>query len=36
MWHILLADDHAILRSGLRRILEDAFQGVVVGVLRKY
>lgn len=31
MWHILLTDDHAILRTGLRRILEDAFQGVQVG-----
>lgn len=28
---ILLVDDHAILRSGLRRILEEAFQGVHVG-----
>lgn len=31
MWHILLADDHALLRSGLRRILEDALPGVRVG-----
>ena len=28
---ILLADDHAILRSGLRRIVADAFPGVIVG-----
>lgn len=31
MWHILLADDHAILRTGLRRILEEAFPGAEVG-----
>lgn len=31
MWRMLLADDHAILRSGLRRILEEAFPGVQVG-----
>lgn len=31
MWHILLADDHALLRSGLRRILVDAIPGVAVG-----
>lgn len=28
---ILLADDHAIVRSGLRRIVADAFPGSVVG-----
>ena len=28
---ILLVDDHAILRTGIRRILEDEFRGVVVG-----
>ncbi len=28
---ILLVDDHAILRTGLRRILEDEFRGVLVG-----
>ncbi len=28
---ILLADDHAILRAGLRRILEEEFPDVVVG-----
>ena len=28
---ILLADDHAMFRSGLRRILEDEFRGVVIG-----
>ncbi len=28
---ILLADDHAIVRSGLRRIVTDAFPGVTVG-----
>lgn len=27
----LLADDHAMFRSGLRRILEDEFPGVVIG-----
>ena len=31
MWRILLTDDHSILRSGLRKILEDEFQGVQVG-----
>lgn len=31
MWRILLADDHALLRSGLRRILEEAFPGAQVG-----
>ncbi|WP_026852530.1 response regulator [Geothrix fermentans] len=31
MWRILLADDHALLRSGLRRILEEALPGVQVG-----
>jgi DNA-binding NarL/FixJ family response regulator len=31
MWRILLADDHALLRSGLRRILEEALPGVHVG-----
>lgn len=29
--NILLVDDHAIVRTGLRRILEDEFRGVVVG-----
>lgn len=29
--HILLADDHLIVRSGLRRILELEFEGVQVG-----
>jgi len=28
---ILIVDDHAILRAGLKRILEDEFAGVVVG-----
>ncbi len=28
---ILLADDHVILRSGLRRIVADAFPGAIVG-----
>ncbi len=28
---ILLADDHAIVRSGLRRILTDAFPGATIG-----
>ena len=28
---ILLADDHAIVRSGLRRILADAFGGATIG-----
>lgn len=28
---ILLADDHAIVRSGLRRIIEDEFAGVTIG-----
>ncbi|MFN8625454.1 MAG: response regulator transcription factor [Candidatus Binatia bacterium] len=28
---ILLADDHAMFRSGLRRILEDEFRGVEIG-----
>ena len=28
---ILLVDDHTILRSGLRRILEDEFPGLAVG-----
>lgn len=28
---ILIVDDHAILRAGLKRILEDAFPGAVVG-----
>ncbi|MCC7243165.1 MAG: response regulator transcription factor [Acidobacteria bacterium] len=28
---ILLADDHAIVRSGLRRIITDAFPGTTVG-----
>lgn len=31
MLHILLADDHAMFRSGLRRILEPEFPGVQVG-----
>ncbi|GLH72748.1 DNA-binding response regulator [Geothrix limicola] len=31
MWRILLTDDHALLRSGLRRILEEALPGVCVG-----
>ena len=31
MMRILLVDDHAILRSGLRKILEEAFGGLHVG-----
>lgn len=31
MLKVLLVDDHAIVRSGLRRILEDAFPGTWVG-----
>ncbi len=31
MLRILLADDHAMFRSGLRRILEPEFPGVLVG-----
>ena len=31
MLRILLADDHAMFRSGLRRILEPEFPGLVVG-----
>jgi DNA-binding NarL/FixJ family response regulator len=29
--HILIVDDHAILRAGLKRILEDEFAGVTTG-----
>jgi len=29
--HILLADDHVIVRSGLRRIITDAFPDAIVG-----
>jgi DNA-binding NarL/FixJ family response regulator len=29
--HFLIADDHALVRSGLRRILEDAFAPAVIG-----
>ena len=28
---ILIVDDHAILRTGLRKILEDEFSGVAIG-----
>ncbi len=33
---ILLADDHAMFRSGLRRILEDEFPKVVIGEVQNH
>ena len=30
-WHVLVADDHAIIRDGLRKILADSGDVVVAG-----